>query len=367
MPLRRVDIDKLRHARTRLGEAALDPASWPEILQEICTAARAKGAALLQSDVRTLDVPRSKAAPETFDLYFAEGWHKRDLRAERGVPLLLRGAPVIIDQDMVTAEEMKTQPFYREFLGRTDMQYGAVIGFRAGSALWGLALQGLRRDGPFEADDKRLLAEIAPSLTEVATLSTAVGRIALTGIMNALETLHKPAIALDRRGCVAGTNSSAEKILDDNFHIENGRVFIRDVASRVYYDKFLEKLRAATDYTILSVEPIHVRRGTRLPLLIRALPIAPATRGPFLDARVLLAISDPGINAGPSIPDLKRMFGLSYSEARIAIKIASGLSIQDVAAELAIAEQTARNQLKVVFAKTGTHRQGALIALLSRF
>ena len=35
------------------------------------------------------------------------------------------------------------------------------------------------------------------------------------------------------------------------------------------------------------------------------------------------------------------------------------------AGELGLARETARNQLKAVFAKTGTHRQGELIALLA--
>jgi DNA-binding CsgD family transcriptional regulator len=34
--------------------------------------------------------------------------------------------------------------------------------------------------------------------------------------------------------------------------------------------------------------------------------------------------------------------------------------------KLSIARDTARNQLKAVFAKTNTHRQGELVALLSR-
>jgi DNA-binding CsgD family transcriptional regulator len=46
--------------------------------------------------------------------------------------------------------------------------------------------------------------------------------------------------------------------------------------------------------------------------------------------------------------------------------IAEGLNPERAAQQLGISKATARNQLKAVFAKTATHRQGELVALLSR-
>ncbi len=46
--------------------------------------------------------------------------------------------------------------------------------------------------------------------------------------------------------------------------------------------------------------------------------------------------------------------------------MATGVSPEQAGEELGIARETARNQLKAIFAKTATHRQGELIALLSR-
>jgi DNA-binding CsgD family transcriptional regulator len=57
---------------------------------------------------------------------------------------------------------------------------------------------------------------------------------------------------------------------------------------------------------------------------------------------------------------------LTKREARLASIIAEGLNPEGAAEELAISKATARNQLRAIFAKTGTHRQGELVALLSR-
>jgi DNA-binding CsgD family transcriptional regulator len=45
------------------------------------------------------------------------------------------------------------------------------------------------------------------------------------------------------------------------------------------------------------------------------------------------------------------------AETRITERIAVGVSLEKAAEDLGISRETARNQLKAVFAKTGTHRQ----------
>jgi hypothetical protein len=48
---------------------------------------------LIQSDVRMPDVPRTAAISDMIDAHFNDGWHKRDMRAARGEPLVLSGQP----------------------------------------------------------------------------------------------------------------------------------------------------------------------------------------------------------------------------------------------------------------------------------
>jgi DNA-binding CsgD family transcriptional regulator len=57
---------------------------------------------------------------------------------------------------------------------------------------------------------------------------------------------------------------------------------------------------------------------------------------------------------------------MTRAEARIASRLMSEQSLETVARELGIAYETARNQLKAVFAKTRTSRQCKLVAVLAR-
>jgi hypothetical protein len=82
----RIDTEQLTEVTRRLGEAALDPAQWPRLMQQICQALAATGALMLQSDIRTPDIPVTSGIVELVEAYFKEGWHNRDSRAVRGVP-----------------------------------------------------------------------------------------------------------------------------------------------------------------------------------------------------------------------------------------------------------------------------------------
>src|SRR5436305_11718309 len=286
-----VDLDRLQRAAARLGDAAIDPGIWPEIMLEICAAAGARGAALLQSDVRTPDVPATPDIGEYFRRsYFAEGWHERDVRAERGVPLLLKGVPVITDQDIVTPDEMERVGLYAESLVPNGLKWFAGIGFWSGPALWGLTIQRTEQQGPFGESDKKALGGIAQRLTETATLSWAVGRAALTGMTSALELVRQPALALDRSGNMIDANALAAPYLGRDLQIRDRRLCVADRRAAAALQSLIERLRAMPDTATLAVEPIIVQREGKRPLVMTVLPIDGAARTPFLGARVMLTL-----------------------------------------------------------------------------
>ena len=165
---------------------------------------------MLQSDIRTADVPRTASVEALTGRYFAEGWQSRDLR-NRGVPLLSRGASVIIDQDFVTSDQMRRDAFYNECLIPEGFQWFAGVGFWAETALWILTFQRTLREGPFDPRDKVCLGRLAERMTETASLSKVVGRVALSGAINALDLVRQPALALDRLGFVLDTNAGASQ------------------------------------------------------------------------------------------------------------------------------------------------------------
>jgi len=363
----KVDIERLRAISNRLGDAVIDPAVWPDLMADVCAASGATGACLLQSDVRTPDVPMTVAAREFFRSYFDNHIHENDIRAIRATPLLLGGSQVVSDQDIFTSEsEMMRDPLYA-LLDNYGLRWFAAVGFFAGPALWGFSIQRTLGEGAFDEEEKKALAGLSQRLTETATLSTAVGRLVLSNVTNALDFIRRPAIALDRFGSVLDLNPLAEKVLaGGDITMVGQHLVIPDKRAQSTFNAFLDRLRTASDLDALGVAPIVIRRDGRLPVVIRILSVDGAARSPFLGARAILIFSGFDESEAEQLTMLRQAFQLTPSEARLALCLSGGKSLEEAAQEMAIAQETARSHLKSVFRKTATHRQGELVALVSR-
>jgi DNA-binding CsgD family transcriptional regulator len=80
--------------------------------------------------------------------------------------------------------------------------------------------------------------------------------------------------------------------------------------------------------------------------------------------RAVLTLNALGPKPGPPAAIIAKTFRLTPSEAKLASIIARGAPPDIAARELKISRETARNKLKSVLAKTDTHRQSELVALL---
>lgn len=360
-----IDLGLLEQACARLGDAVIDPAVWPELMADICAGVGAQAALLLQSDARTFDVPRTPNFEECAQYYFSNNWHLNDTRAKKGVPLLLAGDSVIIDEDIFTPEDTRRDPFFNDCLLPHDVPWFGAIGFRSGSALWALSLQRSGRSGRYSKTDKRVLTTLAPRLSEVATLSAALGGAALNGATTALGLVGRPALAIGRFGAVLDVNAMADSLFDDELSVRNGRLSIRDADARAAFERFVACAGSTADTAALPAHSIVVRRRSKPPVVIGVLPVPAAVRTPFLGARAILTLTELTPGRGPNAAVLMESFGMTPAEAKLAAIVAEGVSLEAAAARLGIARETARAQIKSVFGKTGTRRQSELAARLA--
>jgi hypothetical protein len=235
-----IDVELLAKAAARLEEAVIDPAAWIRVMDDLCAATGSTGAVLLQGDVRTPDVPSTASMKESLRVYFGNNWQAKDLRALRGVPRHLAGDVVVINQDLLTPEEMLRDPMHNETLFPFDFHWYAGIGFWAEKALWALVLQRTKREGSFERQDKASLATLSARMSEVATLSAAVGRVALSGITDALDLVRRPVLVLDRLGHVLHANAQAQAGFDDDLWIRDRRLLVRDGRAAAQIDRLVQ-------------------------------------------------------------------------------------------------------------------------------
>ena len=75
-------------------------------------------------------------------------------------------------------------------------------------------------------------------------------------------------------------------------------------------------------------------------------------------------IRDPGAPSKTDAQILQSLYGLTRAEAKLAVLLLEGKSLSTAAQMNRTARETVRSQVKSIFQKTGTRRQGELIRLL---
>jgi DNA-binding CsgD family transcriptional regulator len=85
-----------------------------------------------------------------------------------------------------------------------------------------------------------------------------------------------------------------------------------------------------------------------------------------LKLQLVLLLTDLALVPRPAAEKLMRVFGFTPAEARLAEQLSQGHSLAEAAERLQVSLETARSQLKAVFARTETHRQADLLRLLDR-
>ncbi|MGH6835123.1 MAG: helix-turn-helix transcriptional regulator [Methylocella sp.] len=216
--------------------------------------------------------------------------------------------------------------------------------------------------GSLRAEEERILASFTRRLIEIAAGAGARGSAASPNA--ALNTMRLPAIVLDEDGFVADVNAAAETIFDDDVKIKDRRLFVRDPAAGALLKDAIDQLSTSPRLNPLANDPIIVQRQDKLPVIVRIWRFGGAAHLPAREERVLLTLNALGPKPGPPAAILAKTFRLTPAEARLACVIARGAPPHIAARELKISRETARNQLKAVFAKTDTHRQSELVALL---
>jgi DNA-binding CsgD family transcriptional regulator len=213
------------------------------------------------------------------------------------------------------------------------------------------------------AEEERILASFTRRLIEVAAAAGSRGSDASP--TTALNVMRLPAVAVDQLGLVVDVNSAAEAMFDNDVKVKDQRLYVRDAEARALLKEALDNLAAAAARLYcLTTEPIIVQRQDKLPVIVRVWPCRVDAGTAARDVRAILTLNALGPKPGPPPAILAKTFGLTPSEAKLACIIARGAPPNIAAKELNISRETARNQLKSIFAKTDTHRQSELVALL---
>jgi DNA-binding CsgD family transcriptional regulator len=343
--------------------AAVDPSLWPKAIQTAAEQTDSIGALILPvTGQGSPYVPASEGIGRATEIYFRDGWCERDLRYS-ALKLLLEGQ-VIDDLDFISPDEMRRTPYYQEFLAPTGLRWFGGLPIRVDDQVWCLSIQRSVTQDPFSPDEKQKLEQLSRRLSSAAALARALGFAASSAALEAFELSQTAVALLNSKGEVARTNRAADRLLAGELQIRQGRISSPDQAANDNLSRALrELLWKASGASLLP--PVLLPRKDKRPVLAYPIKMSKLGASYFAECQVAIVLVDTDTRRRTPEATLRRAFHLTQAEARLASYLAGGDPLDIVCDRLGIAKETGRNQLKSVFAKTGTSRQAELVLLIA--
>ncbi|MGH6652539.1 MAG: helix-turn-helix transcriptional regulator [Sphingopyxis sp.] len=273
---------------------------------------------------------------------------------------------VIDSNDIMTREEFAKTEFSRNFLAPwgIDRLIAVLLDRRGGERL------GLLIPGPGDRDVDRLkrgLRTLAPHIQRAMRISDRLATLELAaGAARAAADAAPFAIfSLDDQLGILAANSRAGQYEKAGFiHITGDRfAFTHPASQKRLHDLLRSPNPAGIAFQALGED------GRECPVLVARIARQSAQQigGVVLGASLIVTLgSAPGETPVVEVDRVAQWFGLTPSEARLAVALGAGQTVQDYAAQRAISVNAARFLLKGVFRKTGATSQAQLLATLAR-
>jgi DNA-binding CsgD family transcriptional regulator/PAS domain-containing protein len=277
--------------------------------------------------------------------------------------------------DYYSDTDLEGSEFVQEFIvpQRLAIEWPIVHIIAPEEAVLSSGIAVLRREGGPAISEQQLgIADrLVPHLKRAITIYGQLAnvehqQIALHEVIDRIPT---GVIILDTRSQPVVVNRMAAHILElgDGLSIDasGAHAHDRDTTSR---------LRSLIDSAINPIPGRDLAGGGFMalprPSGLRSYPVlitpilGRSGQSTMADAAVVLFISDPEFRDVSFANVLTEVYGLTPAEAELAQLLAQGRSLEEAAAVRNVTLNTARSQLKQVFAKTHTNRQGELLQLV---
>jgi DNA-binding CsgD family transcriptional regulator len=358
-------------------DTALDDADWQELISEIAQAAGARMAMLMLQDLEAGS--GALLATHNVDSLYTEQYWQTYARinpwARAMSSIVPRSGSLVRSHLTLPSSELVTTPFYCEFLAPQDLFYSCACVLESSRERVGLlALNTGRRQGPIEGRRLRELSALTPHLERAMRVRRLLvdERARFRGLRDVADEIARGVLLVDRRRRAVDGNLAAFNLL------ESGDGLRLDCRNRVYAvdERANEMLQAALRIAAVRafgspgplLDAIAVPRlSSRLPCSVNVLPAGRgddplATRVP----RAALLINLPERPHRLNASTLRAIFGMTRSESLVAVLLAEGAQVGEIADKMDVTVNTVRSHIKRLLVKSGTSRQVELVALLSR-
>jgi DNA-binding CsgD family transcriptional regulator len=360
--------------------AAADESLWTEVIRDLLgiTESQAVSFCVLDASEQPklpifsyLNIePRSVDVPRFLGEYLEGGMAAHDPTVQY---IVAHPDQKLIQDSAFISEPEKDRHFYYDWHGKysdTRHRMAAMVS-PAPRIQSGITLHRTRQKGNFNNGHIERFQFLLPHIERAVRIGFRLGTFGATqrASLDVLDGNSRAIIILDRQARVLFANRAALNLVSAQDGIilsPEGLSLQRRIDDRKLQQLIGEALAISENASGISSGVMHAYRPSgKRPFSVFVSPLSQSS--------ILMTVARPAVCvliADPERQDvlpenvLRKLFGLTPAETRLAVRLARGDALLAVAAELEITYATARTQLGVIFRKTGTRRQGELIKLL---
>ncbi len=372
----RSELNAFEHILASLREAALDPARWPRASALIDEALGTHGSTLVcgdgvsEGDYRFYFMWTCHLGQRRPDL--ERLWMETYYPVDEATPRLRR---LPFDRmfhipDLYTEQERKSSVAYNalETFGhagngvnvRLEVAKDARILWQINNPLDGDGWSFAQRDSIL-----RLLPHIRHTVRVQQTLAR--GDALGATLTEMLDRTGLGIIQLDARGRILAANDRARDVLrtGDGLRDSNGFLYARAPRDNVDLQALLQRALPPLGAKGTGGSTIVRRPGDLPPLVLGVNPMGYWESGFSVSpVAALVMLVDPGFGAAIDPAVVAAALDLTGMESRVAVLLAQGMSVSQIATTTGRKESTIRSHVKQIFAKHGFSRQAELVRLV---
>jgi len=358
-----------------LHEAALDPARWPGFSAVVDEALGVRGGSLLFGDGESSEDARiaffwicthGERRPDLERLYYGT-YYPLDERVPR-----LRHAPdsqLFHNAEVFTEQELKTSPVHHVF-GQVDCADAMNVrldGPRGSRILW-MVHDPLDRDG-WSSVRLDSIRRLLPHIRQTVRVQVAMGRAGSLGMTleSLLEATGLGVIQLDSRGGILAVNDRARHLLQsgDVLFDTAGSLFARTPTANAELQALLARALPPFGTRGASGTMVVRRPSGPPPLVLHVVPVAGSDTEPGAwPVAALVLVPNAGEGTDVDARAVAATLRFTRAESQVAVLLARGMTVREVAAATGRRESTVRSHVKHMFTKTGLTRQADLVRLV---
>ena len=194
-------------------------------------------------------------------------------------------------------------------------------------------------------------------------------------IFSSFETFGRHVLLLDSQSRVLYRSQKVDTLLEgdaiplrlepkftllDSHNAKQFKAFINSLVQ----SRTVDSTSSALDSRQARSCILLLERVNSSPLLLGCFPMRRQSPGDEDVLKIMAILCDPGCYSEEQWRAFQDLFSLTAAELRLCLALADGLSLAEYGQKYDITDNTARSQLKKVFEKTNTRRQGDLMRLI---